>query len=133
MKRIKTLVIDDDELMLFLFRIMIDDMRSVWDADYFPHAQQALNYLELKKSKDLHFLIFLDLYMPGISGWQMLDQLKVHPCKDKVSVVIVSSSFSKEDREKAKQYDQIKDYIVKPFLTQKLLDLAKNPALSSFF
>ncbi|WP_316738387.1 response regulator [Pedobacter aquatilis] len=133
MKRTKTLVIDDDELMLFLFRIMIEDMQRAWDADYFPGAQEALRYLELKNCKELHFLIFLDIYMPGTSGWDMLERLKNHSAKNRINIVIVSASISKKDLEKAKEYKQVKAYIIKPFLTKNLTELANNPELSEFF
>jgi two-component system, OmpR family, response regulator ArlR len=55
-------------------------------------------------------LILLDLILPGIDGFTILQELKVK--KAKTVVIILSNLGQDEDRQKAKEYG-VKDYLVK--------------------
>ncbi len=77
----------------------------------------ALIALELAKSES-EAIIFLDLNMPIMSGWDFLEEMKKLGLSHKT--IILSSSTSKLDIEKAKQYSCVVEYIVKPLNKIKL-------------
>lgn len=67
-------------------------------------------------------LIFLDLDMPGFSGWDFLEHFeKLSPhLKRLVSIYIVSSSIDERDRVRSKHFPFVKDFISKPIKIEKL-------------
>ncbi|MEE2770578.1 MAG: response regulator, partial [Bacteroidota bacterium] len=69
-------------------------------------------------------LIFLDLNMPVMSGWDFLEELQKRNIKHQV--IILSSSTSQFDIQKAKLYPDVLQYVVKPMNKQKFLELAGN-------
>lgn len=133
MQRTRALVIDDDKLILFIHQIMMEDCQPIWDTDYFPDADSALAYLNLRASPEMNFIIFLDINMPGKSGWDMLNELEKHPYKEQMFVVLLTSSEDKSDRVKAKLYKSVKAYLTKPFKTKDFTELKSIPELAIFF
>ena len=61
-------------------------------------------------------VIFLDINMPVMNGWQFLEQFKeVQPSFNKEIVIYsVSSSFDDRDINRSKEYTEVTDYIIKP-------------------
>lgn len=108
-RRLKVLLIEDSpgeaRLLLELFR------ESNLDVDVY-HALDGEQGLEILGSE--HFsLLILDLNLPGISGWEVLDQLKSDPLKRSLPIVILTSSKVPEDV--ARAYDSHANcYIQKP-------------------
>jgi twitching motility two-component system response regulator PilG len=82
---------------------------------------------ELERPPDL---IFLDINLPRIDGFDLLHLLKSHPGFDQMTVVILSSRDSVLDRMKCRLAGA-RGYLVKPFRTQDLLAVAVHylPAL----
>ena len=62
--------------------------------------------------------MFLDINMPGLSGWEVLDKLEGMDKPFGLKVIIITSSIEDADRFKAKSYDRIVDFWVKPFSLQ---------------
>ncbi|GAA3964297.1 response regulator [Pedobacter ginsengiterrae] len=133
MKRVRAIVIDDDKLVLFIHQIMIEDCQPVWDTDYFPDASSALEFLKLRASLKISFLVFLDINMPGMSGWDMLDEIEKNPFKEQIFVILLTSSDNQSDKIKAGSYKNVKAYLTKPFKTKDFAELKANEALSVFF
>lgn len=68
-------------------------------------------------------LIFLDLNMPDMDGFQFLDAMKERNLKHKV--VIISSSTSEIDKNRAATYKNVKGYYIKPMEKEPLQQLLK--------
>jgi CheY-like chemotaxis protein len=120
-----TYIIDDDILSLELMKILLLKNEFCEQIITFSNPKLALD--ELKKNCDtplnLPDVILLDLNMPVLDGWQFLDEFILLAIKKEIPVFIVSSSIDPYDIEKAKTYDTIKSYIMKP-ITAKKLELA---------
>lgn len=92
---------------------------------------EALRYLrELSAGQDLpvHELprvVFLDLRMPKIDGFEFLDEFAKLPqdFRQRVTVVILTSSLLTLDRDRAAHHPELAHYIVKPLTREKLEDL----------
>ncbi|MDR5590752.1 response regulator [Christiangramia sp. SM2212] len=73
-------------------------------------------------AEDEDALIFLDLNMPVMNGWDFLDAMKnknlVH------RIIILTSSTSKIDQEKAREYPNVIKYMVKPMNKKKFSELS---------
>ena len=64
-------------------------------------------------------LIILDIMMPGMDGWQFMDQLHLIPGLARTPVVVVTAYGSRE----GVQSLGATDYLKKPFRLDKLIDL----------
>lgn len=72
-------------------------------------GKEALEYLEQNKRPDI---IVLDLILPGISGFEVLEKIKSNPTLKEIPVIILSNLGQEEDIEKAKKLGA-NDYLVK--------------------
>lgn len=106
----KILIVEDDEFLRSLAakRLEQDD----YDVDVAVDGDEAVKYLE-KTAPDL---ILLDLLLPEIDGFGVLEKMqKIDAVKD-VPVVVFSNLGDKEDIERAKKLGA-KDYLVKANFT----------------
>ena len=72
-------------------------------------VEEAIDWFKNHEHPDL---IFLDLNMPEVNGWQFLEVLTEK--QNQTQVVIVTSSTSIHDKEKAQKYAQVIDFLEKP-------------------
>ncbi|SDR66995.1 response regulator [Gramella sp. MAR_2010_147] len=72
--------------------------------------------------KDENALIFLDLNMPVMNGWDFLEAMKNKNVRHQI--IILTSSTSKIDRDKAKEYPCVLKYMVKPMNKKKFSELS---------
>ena len=70
--------------------------------------------------------------MPGVSGWDFLDRLYREDLAGLVRVAMVTSSVDTADKERARSYDIVIDYIDKPLTFRKLEELKRLEALNGF-
>jgi CheY-like chemotaxis protein len=106
MKRI--LVIDDSEANLLLINSIFEDDPDI-EVVVESNSSKALNVVR-KKYPDL---ILLDLMMPHIDGFQILDEIRRDTTLGKIPVMIVSARLDQEAKKMAKNY-VVNDYIEKP-------------------
>lgn len=114
MKR-KVLIIDDDPGVLFLHELMVTESGLDENPLVFCKANDALEYIKFKTCPKQLFLLFLDINMPRMNGWDFLDQLINNPAACRIKVIMVTSSLSFSDRAKAREYTNlIIDFWEKP-------------------
>lgn len=131
--RHELLIVDDDPVVLLILEKMV--VRSFFHPQPIicQTASEAIQYINQNTSDKLDFLIMLDINMPGMNGWEMMDELFAKSKKPPVKVVIVTSSINKSDRLKAANYPCVVDYIEKPVFVERLLKLKHNESLSNIF
>lgn len=129
------LCIDDDSVALMLCKKVIIKAEFSKEIKTAPNGEEALLYFNtLKyntKPNNLNdkkpSLIFLDLNMPVMGGWEFLDHFSTPNYSDfnSTNIIILSSTIDPEDLEKAKNYPMILDFLSKPITTQ-MLEYIKN-------
>ena len=115
---LKVLLVDDDEVVLFLHDLMIIKSELSTKTIAFKSGITALDFLYQQHSKDERYLIFLDIHMPVMNGWQFLDAIQQSSLQDRVSVVITTSSIDSADHRRAKNYPVITEYLEKPLTAE---------------
>lgn len=113
-------IIDDDKIYINLIRKVIESRSLSKNLLVFNNGKEALEYFEeafdnLNTDK-IPNIIFLDINMPIMDGWQFLEHfVKIGgPLKKRVTLYIVSSSINPKDIEKANKLESISGYIIKP-------------------
>jgi CheY-like chemotaxis protein len=125
-------LIDDDHIFIYGAKRLMREINFAEELSVFQNGQDALNYFESQSqdSEDLPAIIFLDLNMPVMNGWEFLDaflNLPGIPTRD-IAVYIMSSSVDPRDLEKIQSHPYIKNYILKPLTTEDLEGLLKERA-----
>jgi CheY-like chemotaxis protein len=91
----------------------------------FYDGEEAINFFRERQQtpESLPELILLDINMPYMDGWQFLDEFIKIPFRGnyKRIIFIVSSSSTIEDLNKAKEYEVVSGYHVKP-ITKDMLE-----------
>ncbi len=117
LKPIKVMLVDDQKMANFITRKLIEVTGFSTEVVDYTIPQEAL--LDLSNTNP--DLIFLDLNMPEVNGWQFLEVLTEK--QNQTQVVIVTSSTSKHDKEKAQKYAQVIDFLEKPLTKNTILSL----------
>ncbi len=112
------LIIDDNEIDIFLQERILRTSGISREISSFSSPKKALAYLEELSSRGDPFpgLVLLDINMPGMNGFQFLDAFNKIPgiSKESCRFIIVTSSESMMDFEKAFSYSNVVSYKVKP-------------------
>ncbi|MDX1904325.1 MAG: response regulator [Thermonemataceae bacterium] len=111
-------VIDDDKINNLVCESVIRKADLNGKVMSFLRAEDALKYIN-NTSNQQPDVIFLDINMPGMDGWEFLEKYLQMP-QGKAHIFMLSSSINQGDFEKAKRYPRVLDYIVKPFSKEKL-------------
>jgi CheY-like chemotaxis protein len=108
MEKKKLLVIDDSEANLLLFESMFEND---------PRIELLLrdNGIGIEKYclKHMPDLIMLDLMMPEVNGFEVLERLQSHGELKKIPVVIISALQGQDDIKRAIDLGAC-DYLIKP-------------------
>jgi CheY-like chemotaxis protein len=118
-------IIDDDELFTYVLSKQMEVLGFCKSVIVFPNGLEALNRLRqlLDTPEALPSVIFLDLNMPVLDGWQFLDKFqRLQPAK-KIAIYIVSSSIDAADHEKALAYNEVANFFIKPVTKENLVEV----------
>jgi CheY-like chemotaxis protein len=129
------LCIDDDPIALMLCKKVVIKASFSNEITTALNGEEALKYfntikynISKDKAKKHPQVIFLDLNMPVMGGWEFLnlfntpDYSEFHSTK----VIILSSTIDPEDLEKSKTYPMVIDFLSKPITTAMLESLKKE-------
>lgn len=116
-------IIDDDPIFVYGTKVLLNYNSSFCsNIIVYENGKEALDDLRfmLKNNAELPEVIFLDLNMPVMNGWEFLDELKKMDLPKRIGVYIVSSYVDPMDEEKSRDYDMVIDFISKPLTANKL-------------
>lgn len=97
------------------------------------NGREALDFLDTTSEETEKILIFLDLNMPEMNGWDFLEISRERSYAHKVCVVIFTSSLYCEDEKKASSYEQVIGYYTKPVTPATFQEILSLPEVASFF
>lgn len=111
-------LIDDDEIYQFLCKKTIEKSQHVKNIMVFFNGKDALDFFQenLNDSNKLPDVIFLDIDMPLMDGWQFLEEYLPMKCdiEKNIIIYIVTSSSHPSDLSKAKEISDVTGYLIKP-------------------
>ena len=113
------LVVDDEPNIILSLEFLME--QAGFTVTTAEDGEQALAYVA-RATPDL---ILLDIGLPGISGFDVLEQLRAQPVTERLPVVILTAHGREVEREKGMALGA-DDYITKPFSTQGLVDKVRQ-------
>ncbi|MEZ4974515.1 MAG: response regulator [Cyclobacteriaceae bacterium] len=122
-------VIDDDDIYQFTVTRTIKAHNIAKKILVFSDGEQAIEFFKanISDSENLPDIIFLDLNMPIMDGWQFLEEyVKLKPRVGKeITIYLVTSSVDPVDTERAKKISEVSDYLIKPIRPEQLKELVE--------
>ena len=130
-KKLKNvLLIDDSESDNFYHARKIRNMGLTDNIHICYSGQEALEYLrsELEGAHPQPTLIFLDINMPGMNGWEFLEEYEKLEVSQQGEIVLtmLSNSIDARDQDKAKNYKTVRGYYSKPLSEDYLTSILKE-------
>jgi two-component SAPR family response regulator len=112
------LIVDDDNVYRFAAVKIIAATEMAGNIIECNDGQEALNFIRknIEASRNLPDIIFLDINMPVMNGWDFLKSFSVlaHQLPKAIQIYVVTSSIDRTDVDRSKEFSVVTDYIVKP-------------------
>jgi CheY-like chemotaxis protein len=117
----KILLVDDDATANYLSKELLESLHAAKEIEI---AENVLRALKMISQEDCPDIIFLDIKMPGLDGFDFLDKLKKLTLSKNVKIVMLTSSLRPEDKLRAFSYKAVVDYLEKPLTPEKVQMIA---------
>ena len=129
------LLIDDDEPTNFLSQMIIEQADCAAEIQIAYSGGQAIDYLTSQGTSTSGQntyprpdLIFLDINMPAMNGWEFLQKYnsleKEH--KGNIVIIMLTTSLNPDDRLRSKDFPDVSGFENKPLTRVKLEALLKK-------
>lgn len=126
----KYLLIDDDYIFNLLHKRIIQIIDKEGEVIDFKDSVMALGYLKdiLDNEKTLPDYIFLDISMPEMNGFELLDEISDYAVEmfAHTKLYIVTSSLNDRDMKKAFSYPMLTGYYGKPLTIEVIKEIIEN-------
>ncbi|MDB5246941.1 MAG: nitrogen regulation protein [Segetibacter sp.] len=120
-------LIDDDSIYQFTAKRIIELLNPLQKVLIFSNGKEAIDYFVQNTSgkNELPDVIFLDINMPVMNGWEFLEAYDVVKTglRKTITIYMVSSSVDEKDKIRSKTFEDVKDFIVKPIHQQVMHDI----------
>ena len=123
------LLIDDDELTNTLHRIILDKSGLCDEVETALTVEEAISLLNgrmLSKGESPD-IIFIDLNMPGLTGWDFISEYgkMLGDSKRKSIMVILTASINPDDQKRAKSIPEVAAFKNKPLTSDMIQEIAE--------
>jgi CheY-like chemotaxis protein len=126
----KVICIDDDPITLMLCKKVMERVEFASEINTLQNGEEAIKQFEDYEkidTKNAPDMVFIDLNMPVMNGWEFLDEYfkREYHKKFKTNFIVLSSTIDPKDVEKSKLYSMVVDFLSKP-ITKTMLEELKS-------
>src|SRR5690606_23580521 len=100
--------VDDDKVQHMINKRILLKINPNLELNFFESPYLALNWLSENEAD----ILLLDINMPGMKGWDLLNYLEEKGINSEVKML--TSAVAPEDLERSKNYGQVSGFLVKP-------------------
>ena len=120
-KNLRLLLVDDSEDDAFFFSRTLHKSGAICSLHHSENGTQALQFLQrsLRAHEELPRVVFLDLKLPVLNGFEVLEWIRSQTFPPAMQIVVLSGSERPDDKERAAQLGA-SDYLVKPIKVSDL-------------
>ncbi|MDO7173269.1 response regulator [Mariniflexile sp. AS56] len=119
----KILIVDDDPVIRKLTARMLKITGFSVEPLVFKDGSEAFEFLKLEAPSEIRYIIFLDINMPKMNGWEFLQHIEKENFKFDKIIYLITSSVDQEDHDRALSNKQVSSIITKPFTLVKMASL----------
>ena len=108
------LLVEDSEDDVFFFRRTLQKSAADCRVHRVADGAEAIKFLQTAaKTQSVPAIMFLDLKMPVLNGFEVLDWLQTQPFSSQIRVIVLSGSEHQGDKDRVAKLGVV-DYLVKP-------------------
>lgn len=134
MKKINCiLLIDDNPADNTYHKIIIEEAEVCNCILIYTKAEEALEYIVNVKTPSLEDspkpdLIFLDINMPGMNGFEFLEKYNslAVDVKSKIMIVMLTTSLNPDDKTRALENEDVTQFFTKPLTVEGVQEIVNN-------
>ena len=130
---LKVLLTDDDKMAVFLQRLIIVESGLAENVLSFSDGLETLNYLNENDEPASEYLLFLDINMPVMNGWDLLAEVVNKPFANRLHIVMASSYSEIKDKEALARFPQIIHIFEKPITLEICRKVMSLPSITKYF
>jgi CheY-like chemotaxis protein len=128
------LLIDDDKAANFIHTLTIQATGIQVQVQNVENAQDGLDYLTCK-GKFSHCsefprpgIVFLDINMPGMSGWDFLNEYEKLPeeVRGHLVIAMLTTSLNPDDADQAREFGYLEGFINKPLTKEAVRNIVEK-------
>jgi CheY-like chemotaxis protein len=121
------LLIDDDYEDNFYHKIVIERMNITDRVEEVHNGLEALEFLK-KENQIIPELIFLDINMPKMNGWEFLAEYKKlsEAQKASITIMMLTTSANPDDVKRAEEIEEVDGYENKPLTEEMLTEILQK-------
>jgi CheY-like chemotaxis protein len=133
MEPARILLVEDADDDVFFFQFALDQTKMAAQLTHLWNGQEAIRYLDNLRGGNLDAvrpdIIFLDLKMPLINGFEVLEWIGKAQFNPELRVVVLSGSDHEADIQKAHRLGA-SEFILKPITSPSIIKFLAPPILS---
>lgn len=115
----RILIVEDDVDLAEMLDALFQDLG--YEVATTPYGEEALALCEERRPE----LVILDIYLPGIDGYEVCRRLRSNPLTKHIAVIFLTVRNLKDDKLMGLELGAV-DYITKPFDTEELKPRVQN-------
>ncbi|MGP1991990.1 response regulator [Zobellia laminariae] len=123
-------IIDDDPIFIYGTKRIMNEADFTDEILVYNDGQAAFDGLKAmaERGEELPSMIFLDINMPIMTGWEFLDEFIKIPNNNSENIIIyiISSSVDPRDIARIQEYKVVNNYILKPISIEDLHNILKS-------
>ena len=126
-KTVEILLVDDDEMTLFIHEKILGHCSIPLAHRSFRSGEACIEYIREQTRGEYGFVLLLDINMPGMSGWDVLNSIIAQNLQEHGVVIMATSSVDFDDRKRAEKYSCVIDFFEKPLTLDACEKIAGMP------
>ena len=129
---LEILIVDDDQNTCFMHRRLLDQRTLFNPVKILGNGREAWEYVAELGATGTSFLIFLDLALPLMNGWEFMEHLQLYGADLNVFVVVVAAFPAESDRKRALAFPQVIGYEPKPLKPDRVNKILNHKRVKQF-
>jgi CheY-like chemotaxis protein len=118
------LFIDDDEDDNFFHQVVVKEMDGAHHIQIAESGFEALDFI--KNRAKIPDLIFLDINMPKMNGWEFLEEYRKLQRDHETIIIMLTTSLNPMDKERSEKIPEIKGFKTKPLDAEMLKEIMRQ-------
>jgi CheY-like chemotaxis protein len=116
----KILVVDDEKDLVYILKALLS--RNGYSVIEANSGEECLDLLEREEPD----LIFMDIMMPGMDGWETARRIKTDQYKMHIPIIMLSARSNNVDTKKSREYSFADEHLAKPINSRELIKTTES-------
>ena len=122
------LFVEDNDVDAYIMTMAMEECLPSLRLSRFSDGDQAVQFFQNLLDQPMPDLVFLDVNMPRLDGFDMLQFMRAYPPTNAIPVVVFTCSANAQDRKKALELGA-NDFITKPFSFELVMQVLTDVCL----